>query len=219
MIQWDVKLRRSIVNAGEWTLLVGYLYDENGNQVHEQEVWLRINNELTKGHVTEFNRFRFYVRIRDPGLYVLQPTIFGIMSGNYKMVVEGPRLLLMVLPKTNTMVHKYDVRFYKKITLKEILPKLKIIHTYVKLRYPHITVYLRSGIVTKGYSWHDVDFLIQNANDREFRAIKSFIEFILPVNMDVWRYEEYNPPTPRVVVPLEEVLKNTGCTAMPHGGV
>jgi len=207
MVQWDVKLRRSIIQAGEWTLLEGYLHDEQGNPVYEQEVWLRINNKLTKGYATEFNRFRFYIKIRDPGVYVLQPTIFWIMNGNYKMVIDGPKLFLLVLPKPTRMTKKYDVCFFKKVTLGEIMPKLKIIYTYVKINYPHVTVYLRSGIITKGYSWHDVDFLIQNANDKEFDRIKNFIEFVLPINMDVWKYEDYHPKTQKVVVPLREVLE------------
>ena len=206
MILWDTKLRRGIVFAGEWTILEGYLHDENGGQMCEQEVWLRINNELTKGYVSEFNKFRFYVRIRDPGVYVLQPTVFDVMNGNYKFVIEGPWAVLVVLPKRNDMVQKYEVRYFKKITLKEILPKLRIIYSYVKSRYPHVKVYLRGGIVTKGYSWHDVDFLVDNASDREFEAIKSLIELILPVRVDVWRYEEYNLPTPPIIAPLEEVV-------------
>jgi len=201
-VVWDTRLARAVVRAGEWVFFYGYLHDDRGKQLLEQFVWLRVNNKLTKGYISEFNKFRFYVKFRDPGIYILQPLLFS-----NRIISDGPRTLVVVLPYPNDMDKPYEVRYFKRICIEEIKPALRKVYAIIKRKYPHAKMYIRSGIVSKGYSYHDVDFLVEGVTQDEIKDIERTMMWYIPVNMDVWRYEEFKYPYPTPILPIEEVLK------------
>jgi len=171
-VVWDVRLAKPIVWAGEWTFFYGFLYDKKGDQLMEQFVWLRINNIMTKGYVTEYNKFRFYVRFRDPGLYILQPFLYI-----NRIIVDGPRVSVTVLPRINDMEKPFEVRYFKKICLDDIKPTLRRAYSLIKFRFPRAKLYVRGGIVNKKCSYHDIDFLVAGVPEKDAQAIEKILRF------------------------------------------
>lgn len=211
----DIEVSKWVVLEGHWTFIGGYLKDDKGEPVLEQEVWVRVNGEPVKGYVTEFSRFRIHFRAR-PGVYFIQPFIWGYRTVDGTVtIIDGPIVTITVLPNPSgpKMDKQYELRFFKKIDVKEILPQLVWLRDYLRAHYPHVKIYVRSGMVERGYSWHDIDFLADNVrSEEEFRKIYRVFRHTLDVNMDLWIYDEgirklKSKRRPTVVVTLDEFIE------------
>jgi len=153
---FDTKIYNPVVPAGTWVYMESR-FKVNYAPCPTCEVWMKVDDRWTKATLTyDTGLFWFWFRAR-AGIYRIRFVGYKIRYGDEEYILEGPEYRIVVRPRPlNLAPLDYEVKVFKKITFREAYNKLKYLVPWLKA-HGYREIYLCGGLVSRGYSFHDVD--------------------------------------------------------------
>ncbi len=160
-----------------------------------------MNGRYAKNRLTEERGFYFFYFRSRAGVYNLQPVAYRLRRGDEELIIEGPTRRAIVYPSIKGVGLKssYEVRAFRKITLEEVKPLLPKLKEFIINETGAKEVYLTGSLASKGYSYHDVDFLVDVRIDYGMREmLRHKLRKLFCLNAEVFDFMTYKKVSPRV---------------------
>lgn len=184
--KFNVNIYNPVQRSGDWTYICGYL-EVDGKPCYTCEVWLEVDGVPTKPQYTYDTGFFWYWFRARAGIYRIRLVAFRVRCLDTEYVLKSKTYRIVYRPSLSFLNQSllYEVKVYRKITLDEVLSKVRIIRNYLYSKGIK-EIYLAGSIARQGYSFHDVDlYLVPTPTREDMTIIERDLTRLILIPVDI----------------------------------